>query len=42
MFPWNIGDLSPCGTIKTQMGHGSMGLAVGVLTPDMFNAEEQP
>lgn len=41
-FPLDIGGLSPDGTIKSEMGTGSMGEAVGVLTPAMFNAGEQP
>lgn len=40
-FSLDIDGLSPDGTIKTKMGTGSMGEAVGVLTPSMFNAREQ-
>lgn len=34
--------LSLDGSIKNEMGHGSMGQGVGVLTPAMFNADPQP
>lgn len=41
-FPWDIGGISQDGTINTEMGHGSMGEAVGILTPAMFKAGKQP
>lgn len=41
-FSLDIGGLSPDDTIKSEMGTGSMGEAVGVLNPAMFNAGEQP
>lgn len=37
LFPWDINS-----TIKSEMGTSSMGQDVDVLTPAMFNAEEQP
>lgn len=40
-FPWDIGGISHDGTIKTSIGIGSMGKAVGVLTPTMFKEDFQ-
>lgn len=41
-FPLNIRGLSLDGIIRSEMCLGSIGQALGVLTPVMFNAEEQP
>lgn len=41
-YPWDIGSLSPDGTIKTEKGQWSMGEAVDVLTPTMFKPDFQP
>lgn len=41
-FSFDIVGLSPDGFIRSEMSLGSMGQAVGNLTPTMFNAVEQP
>lgn len=41
-FSLDIGSLSPDDSIMTEMGTGSMGESVSVLTLAMFNAREQP
>lgn len=40
-FPLDIGGLSPDNTVRIEMGTGSIGQDVGVLSSAMFNAEEQ-
>ena len=40
-FPKYIGGISYDGTIKTEMGQGRMGPAVGVLSPGMFGLVDQ-
>lgn len=41
-FPWDVGGISQDGSIKTEMGTGSMGEAVGIPTQTMFQGEAQP
>ena len=41
-FPWDVGGLSADGSVKTEMGQGSMGEAVGILSPSMFKPASQP
>lgn len=40
--PWDIDGLSYEGTIKIDMGEGSMEETVGILIPTMFKAVSQP
>lgn len=40
-FPKDIGRLSQDGSIKTEMGLGSMGHIIGVLRPGMLVSEVQ-
>ena len=41
-FPWDVGGLSADGSVKNEMGQGSMGEAVGILSPSMFKPASQP
>lgn len=41
-YPWNIGGLSYDGTIETEMGQGSAGETVDILTTTVFKPVSQP
>lgn len=41
-YPWDIGGLSLDVSIKNEMVHGPMGMAIGVLSPTMYRPDSQP
>lgn len=41
-FPWDIGNLSQDGIIKNEISQGSLGEAVAILSPTIFNPVSQP